>query len=298
MTPSASIIVINKDDPGLRDTLAALDQLHEVRSGAAEVIVVDASQGRLDHLRGQFPRIRWEAFIPLAGRSSIPHQRNVGVSLAEGETIVFIDASCVPDPGWLTELVRPIAGEGEVAVAGAHRSTDGGHLRDDAIDRRGAARYLDEAPTINLAVSRSVLAELGGFDETFRYGSDVDLTWRLIDSGRRLRYAPESSVVHAWGDLRADMRRSFAYGRARAHLHLKHPGRWRRLLGPDLPALVYPPLILALPALLRRPRRLAVLAVPLLRNRGQHPVATLIDHLIYGAGILRGVADHVGRAGS
>jgi glycosyltransferase involved in cell wall biosynthesis len=284
-----SIVVINKDDLGIRETLDALRSEREVRDAAAEVIVVDASEGRLDGIRDAFGGVRWIAFEPLPGRSSIPHQRNVGVRASRGDTIVFIDASCVPDDGWLAELLAPIRSGEEVAVAGAHRSIGAAGLRDTAIARRGDRRYLDEAPTINFAITRPVLEQLGGLDESFRYGSDVDLSWRLIDAGYRLRYAPGSVVAHDWGDARAERRRSFSYGRARADLLLKHRSRWRRLLGPDLPALVYPAVLLLLPVLVRRPRWLLILIVPLIRNRDHHPVATLIDHLVYGAGVLRGV---------
>jgi cellulose synthase/poly-beta-1,6-N-acetylglucosamine synthase-like glycosyltransferase len=293
---NTSIVVINKDDPGIRETLVALSSEPDVRTGRAEVIVVDASEGRLNAIRDATPGVSWIAFTPLPGRSSIPHQRNVGVRASRGDTIVFIDASCVPDDNWLAEVLAPIRVGEEVAVAGAHRSTGGAGLRDTAIARRGSRRYIDEAPTINFAITRYVFDQLGGFDESFRYGSDVDLSWRLIDAGYRLRYAPRSVVAHDWGDARAEMRRSFAYGRARADLLLKHRSRWRRLLGPDLPALVYPVLLVLLPLLARRPRRLLILVVPLVRNRGHRPASALIDHFVYGAGVLRSLADRVRRS--
>jgi GT2 family glycosyltransferase len=291
-----AIIVINKDDPGLELTLDALSALALVTAGEAEIVVVDASEGRFDELRARLPSVRWEQFAPLPGRSSIPQQRNLGLAQTDAETVVFIDSSCVPRPDWLERLCAPIWSGEETIVAGSHRSSRGGMLRDQATDRQLHLRYLPEAPTINLALKRSVLDELGGFDDSFHYGSDVDLTWRAIDAGHRIRYVPDAVVSHDWGGARAEAWRSFAYGRARAQLYFKHPGQWRGLVGRDAPVVVYPLLLLATPVLLRRPAGVAVLVVPLLRNRGRRPVLTVAEHFVYGAGALVAVADRLRQA--
>ena len=72
--------------------------------------MVDASGGRLDHIRRRHAdQVRWMQFQPPAGvRVSIPHQRNAGVRAARGDIIVFTDAGCQPEPGWLDRLVAPL----------------------------------------------------------------------------------------------------------------------------------------------------------------------------------------------
>src|SRR5258708_28334181 len=73
---------------------------------------------------------------------------------------------------------------------------------------------------------RSVIKELGGFDETLKSGEDVDLCWRFIEAGARLRYEPIALVAH---DHRTQMREWFArksfYGEAAAPLSVRHPGK-------------------------------------------------------------------------
>ena len=88
-------------------------------SPSSEIVVIDASSGRLDHIRrAHEPAVRWLDFERPAGvRVSIPHQRNAGVRAAEGDIIVFTDAGCRPFPGWLDRLVTPLRA-GETVTAG------------------------------------------------------------------------------------------------------------------------------------------------------------------------------------
>ena len=284
MTPTTSIVLINKDDPAVLETLAALVDLPEVGSGDAEIIVVDASEGRLAPGAPLLANLAWVPFAPQPGRITIAQQRNIGVGAARGEVIVFIDASCLPGPDWLARLCGPIWSGEEKIVAGSSKAQSGSGFRDQAIVRLHGAEYLPEAPTINLALHRSVFTRVGGFDEHFAYGSDVDFTWRAVDAGLRIRYIPEAVVSHDWGTDRQELHRSWRYGRARVRLYLKHRDRWRNLLGRDSPLLVYPVYLLLLPVTIRRPYLHLALIVPLIRNRGKQPVRTVIDHFVYGAG--------------
>src|SRR5207342_1541086 len=68
--------------------------------------------------------------------------------------------------------------------------------------------HLDERPTEPvpadwmlggfLLLRRSMLDELGGFDEGFRlYGEDIDLCYRAARAGWERWYVPEATVSHA-----------------------------------------------------------------------------------------------------
>ena len=92
-----SIVIVSKDEPGVDDTLTDILAQCRTLEELAEIIVVDASEGRLDLIRHRHePAVRWEQFRPPPGIGvSIPHQRNVGVRMANGEIIVFTDAGCL-----------------------------------------------------------------------------------------------------------------------------------------------------------------------------------------------------------
>jgi GT2 family glycosyltransferase len=153
--------------------------------------------------------------------------------------------------------------------------------------------YVHECPTLNLAFHRDVFDTLGGFDERFEYGSDVDFSWRLNDAGIRIRRAEDAVVEHEWGTSKRRLRRSYLYGRARARLYLKHRSRRRNILRSDPVADAYPAFLLGLPLTLGFPLYPALLAIPAWRNRHLGVKAVLVDHLAYGVGVLADLADAV-----
>ena len=286
MMHELSVIIINKGDRRIADSLDAIEPLRRADAEAIEVIVVDASEHGLDDIAERFPDVRWIPFTPIPGRVTIPHQRNAGLAVAAGRIVVFTDAGCIPDEHWLELLTAPIRNGPESVVAGSHRSPEGDSLRDQAAMRHAGVRYVDEAPTINLAIRRDVFDQVGDFDERFDYGSDVDITWRIVDAGHRIRYVHEATVSHDWGAAHEELRRTWLYGRARARLFLKHRHRWRNLLGEDLPLVVYPVYLLLLPLFVRRPLLNLALIIPLSRNRGHQPLLAILDHFIRGAAAL------------
>jgi GT2 family glycosyltransferase len=283
-----SIIIISKDEAALDDT--AVDMIRQAKDigEATEIIIVDASDGRLDHIRQRHEgNVRWIQFNrPLGVRVSIPHQRNVGVAAAHGDIIVFTDAGCRLERGWLANLVRPVLREGEHVAAGLTLGATNGGLYDASAVQAVKSRYLRECPTINLAFSRTAFDAVGGFDEAFAYGSDIDFTWRLTDYGYRIRSAPNAMVRHDWGGCRRQLRRSYVYGKARMRLYKKHRGRWRRVLRDDPMVVVYPAFLLGLPLTVVFPFYPALLLIPVWRNRANGPVRVLADHLVYGLGVL------------
>ncbi|EUA06662.1 glycosyl transferase group 2 family protein [Mycobacterium xenopi 4042] len=70
------------------------------------------------------------------------------------------------------------------------------------------------------------MRDVGGFDETLRAGEDVDLCWRLVEAGARLRYEPIALVAH---DHRTELRdwlaRKAFYGSSAAPLSARHPDK-------------------------------------------------------------------------
>jgi glycosyltransferase involved in cell wall biosynthesis len=280
-----SIVIVSKREPQLELTLKGVANQGADSGLDWEVIVVDASDGDLDHVRAAHPYVRWLDYQPVSTlRATIPSQRNLGVRASRGDVVVFTDSGCDPQPGWLSRLLYPIQAEGEDVSAGR---TIGRGL--DLYDAHGGCpdKYLAECPTINIAFRRWVFDSVGGFDESFEYGSDIDFSWRLVDAGVRLRSAPEAVVTTDWGTRRRQLRRAWLYGRARARLYRKHPGRLRTCWRTDPAPFAYAAFLVGLPLTLVFPLYPALLVVPALRNRRTGALFTVADHLALGAGFVR-----------
>jgi GT2 family glycosyltransferase len=285
-----SIVIISKDEASLDGTLTAVAAQAQALEETAEIVVVDASDGRLDYIRLRHQeQARWLKFDQPSGVAvSIPHQRNVGVRAAKGEIIVFTDAGCQPEPEWLAQLVRPLLQDEHVATGMA--LSPPGSTADGMADRMTvqeilAKRYIKECSTMTLAFRRGVFDRVGGFDEGFAYGSDTDFIWRITEVGYRIRSAPDAITRHDAGSLRRQLRRSYMYGKARVRLYRKHRARLRHVLRDDVTVVAYPAFLLGLPLTLISPFYPALLLIPAWRNRSDG-AAEVLKNLTFGAGVL------------
>ncbi|MFT3866517.1 MAG: mycofactocin biosynthesis glycosyltransferase MftF [Solirubrobacterales bacterium] len=135
--------------------------------------------------------------------------RNAGLAVAGTELVAFVDADCEVAPGWRRGLAALFAADPELALLAPRvRSAPGGsalarheeagspldlgpHASLVGLDRR--ITYL---PAAALLARRDALLALGGYDESMRFGEDVDLVWRALAAGHRARYAPSREVAH------------------------------------------------------------------------------------------------------
>ena len=110
----------------------------------------------------------------------------------------------------------------------------------------------EHVPGCNLAVRRSALEGIGGFDVGYTTaGDDVDVCWRLMDLGGHIGFSPAAQVHHHRRDtVRGYLRQQRGYGRAERMLSGQHRHRFNRLGAARWSGFVYGgPRIL--PALLR-----------------------------------------------
>jgi mycofactocin system glycosyltransferase len=222
----------------VRDNALGLSRLVRALRGMRIVVVDDGSSLPVgtDDFDGTYSNVT----VLRHARSKGPAAaRNTGLAACETDFVAFLDSDVVPRRGWLeallghfcdpaVALVAPrIVGlrepENLVARYEAVRSSlDLGH-REAPVIPYGTVSYV---PSAAIICRRTALNEMGGFDETLRSGEDVDLCWRFIEAGARLRYEPIALVGH---DHRTQLREWFTrkafYGASAAPLAVRHPGK-------------------------------------------------------------------------
>jgi mycofactocin system glycosyltransferase len=135
--------------------------------------------------------------------------RNAGLAAAHTDLVAFLDADCEVAPGWRRGLAGLLAADPDLALvaprvrsapgdSGLARYEEAGSPLDlgSRASLVGPERRIAYVPAAALLARRDALLELGGFDESMRFGEDVDLVWRLLAAGRQVRYAPSREVLH------------------------------------------------------------------------------------------------------
>lgn len=139
--------------------------------------------------------------------------RNRGLRHATGDFIALTDSDCIVDRAWLGHLVAAVRAP-DVAIAGgtilSRRPCNAIEAYGEQIHDHDRAIHEYDPPyviTMNWCARRALFDEVGTFNEDLVRASDVDFSFRVLDAGHRLAYAPDAIVYHRnertpWGLMR------------------------------------------------------------------------------------------------
>jgi hypothetical protein len=208
-------VIINTDNRA-KSLALTLEALRHLDHPSFEVIVV----------RGPTPDATDEVLRSYTGAVKVGHcpalnlsqSRNIGVAMASGEIVAFIDDDAYPDPQWLNRLDEAYDDPEIVGAGGPVWDWSGARLQVlySLSDRLGQVWIQNEFGAdlsfllarpdtsvftypigTNSSFLRHRVIEIGGFDEQFEYGWDeVDLCHRFIEKGWVVRVIEDGFVYH------------------------------------------------------------------------------------------------------
>jgi ABC-type polysaccharide/polyol phosphate export permease/GT2 family glycosyltransferase len=203
-----------------------LHSLKQQKHPPSEVVVID--NGGQTEIRSLVEKILPEALYAIERCPGLNFARNHALSVARGDIIAFIDDDAIADPFWVLSIAESFAAFPEAgAVTGlilpleleTHAQelfeANGGFgrgfshrvLPDDCktifgLKRPLIAEAIGVGSGCNMAFRATVLRNLNGFDEALDTGpplpggGDLDIFYRVLNSGDKLVYEPRALVHH------------------------------------------------------------------------------------------------------
>ena len=259
--PPAAALALEIVVPVYADA-ASLDRCLAALSCDVPVVVVDDGSPDADSIAAAVAAHN-ARLVRLSRNQGPAAARNAGAATCTAEVVAFVDADATADVATLQQVAAHLADPLVAAVAPrvCPQTSATGVLRAFTLMRspldlgmRAAAvtpnGHVAYVPSTTLVVRRSALLAVGGFDESLRYGEDVDLVWRLLAAGLRVRYDPAAVVQHGepstWSRW---LRRRFAYGTSAGTLARRHGERAAPLVISPAPAATVGLMVAGAPAL-------------------------------------------------
>lgn len=224
------VVPVHNGERCVGDALAAI--LAQGGEQPVEVIAVDdrSTDGSAAILQGFESRNGVRVLrAPALGAAAA---MNLGIREASHPVICLIDQDVVLKPGWLASILAPF-GEAAVGAVQGRFVTDPGAApvaRVAAMDVEQRYAAMGAGPTSHVCTGNSAyraraLRDAGPFDESFGYGYDNDMSYRILKAGHALRFCPEAESVHRWREtLRGYLNQQYGQGYGRLDIVWKHPG--------------------------------------------------------------------------
>ena len=188
-----SVVIPVRDEPRARRAVEAVLAQDEIES-VVEILLVGSG---IPELPADPRLIRLEAEAAVSPGAN----RNRGLLRATGDAVIFLDADCIPRPGWLAVLRRslrtaPVV-SGAVALGADGYWATAYNVTSFSLFHEGLpAGTRPFLPTLTLAVRREVFDTAGPLDETLFRCEDMDWTMRMAARGFLLAFEPRAVVEH------------------------------------------------------------------------------------------------------
>lgn len=227
-----SIIIVNYNVKYfLEQCLASVEKAIEKLN--AEVFVIDnaSTDGSIDYLQQRFCKVK---FIANKTNAGFAKANNIALQQCKGDYVLFLNPDTILPENILDNCISFFNSNKNVAAVGVQMIDGSGKFLPESkrsfpsalvsfyklsglsalfpkskIFNRYALEYLDKDSMHEvdvlcgafMMVDRTVLLQLQGFDEAFfMYAEDIDLCYRLKQTGKKIFYLGNETIVHFKGE--------------------------------------------------------------------------------------------------
>lgn len=219
-----SVVVLTKNSAST--VQKSIESVFQQTRQPDEVVVVDgdSGDGTLEVVKKYPVKLVTEPCLGFG------HARNEGVKNASGDIVFFLDSDCYAEPNWIENALSHFDSNPEtVGVTGQTRlwNNESGVARFLAyvggrMNMPIERRFVKIAPTMNLALRRKAIDEVGGFDETLIRCEDTDLTYK-VSQNHPILYEPKAVIWFKGSpNLRVASRKCFRHFVGVGQLFAKH----------------------------------------------------------------------------
>jgi len=230
--PDLSIIIVNYN---VKEFLQNL--LHSIEKAStkitSEIIIVDnaSEDGSVELIKQKFPNVK---LVENKTNYGFGKANNQALKISQGEFVLLINPDTIVSEDTFDELIKFFRSKPEAGLAGCKILNPDGTLQlacrrsfpgpwtsfckvtglsnlfpGNKIFARYNLTYLDENKTYEvdaisgsfMMIRREVYEKVGGFDEQFfMYGEDLDLCYRIKESGFKVFYVHSTQLIHYKGE--------------------------------------------------------------------------------------------------
>lgn len=234
--PKVSIIIpVKKSNENLKE---CLEHCLELDYPDYEIIVLPDGKERLPYSRAKV--------IP-TGAIGPSEKRDIGIKYAQGEILAFLDDDAFPSRDWLKRAIKSFKDKNVAAVGGPAVTPESDNLRQKAsglvyssylasgpniyryIPKR--KRRVDDYPSCNFLIQKSIMERIGGFGSKFWPGEDTKLCLHITKNlGKKIIYDPEVLIYHHRRSLyKRHLKQVVNYALHRGYFAKRFPGTSRRV---------------------------------------------------------------------
>ncbi len=205
------VTIVTLNFNGWKDTKRLLESIRKLSYKNIEIIVID--NGSKDESVAELSKEKDIRFIPLTTNTGFTGGCNLGVKEAKGEYVALINNDAVVEKEWLTELVKELEANPDVAIVGSYienKHSTARHSISKTVGTETLAGFYAKYPDASISDEPRKLYGLSGCSLLFRkseiphpyenvyfaYHDDAYLSWKTRLKKREIMMVPKSRVHH------------------------------------------------------------------------------------------------------